>query len=136
MLIEMYGIKTHQLVTTKYKSVLQLHFKYASIRRCNNQQGIKTTGISLQTVRDIKKAVLRKRFADVDTSHVRYIAMDEISIKKRHTYATLIIDAQTQVLLAAIEGRTQADIAPFFEMLQERGRFQNIKGATIPVFKY
>lgn len=94
MLIEMCGIKTHQLVTTKYKSVLQLHFKYASIRRYNNQQGIKTTGISWQTVRDIKKAVLRKRFADVDTSHVRYIAMDEISIKKRHTYATLIIDAQ------------------------------------------
>lgn len=136
MLIEMCGIKTHQLVTTKYKSVLQLHFKYASIRRYNNQQGIKTTGISWQTVRDIKKAVLRKRFADVDTSHVRYIAMDEISIKKRHTYATLIIDAQTQVLLAAIEGRTQADIAPFFEMLQERGHSKNIKGATIPIFKY
>ena len=91
----------------------------------------KLTGISWQTVKDIEKAALRKRFADVDTSQVRYIAMDEISIKKRHTYATLIIDAQTQVLLAAIEGRTQADIAPFFEMLQERGHAQNIKGATM-----
>ena len=91
----------------------------------------KLTGISWQTVKDIEKAALRKRFADVDTSQIRYIAMDGISIKKRHTYATLIIDAQTQVLLAAIEGRTQADIAPFFEMLQERGHAQNIKGATM-----
>lgn len=55
----------------------------------------KLTGISWQTVKDIEKAALRKRFADVDTSQVRYIAMDEISIKKRHKYATLIIDAQT-----------------------------------------
>ena len=91
----------------------------------------RTSGIHWQIVKDVEKAVLMEKFNTIDTSKVRYIAMDEISIKKRHTYATLIINAQTQELLAAIEGRRHIDITPFFEMLKERGHAQNILGATM-----
>lgn len=91
----------------------------------------RTSGIHWQIVKDIEKSVLRKRFNTIDTSKVRYIAIDEISIKKRHTYATLVIDAQTQELLATIEGRRYKDLKPFFEMLKERGHAQNILGATM-----
>lgn len=89
------------------------------------------TGIEADIIRSIDKALLAERFKTLDYSKVRNIAIDEISIKKHHRYISVIIDADSRRLLYACNGRKKADLAPFFERLQELGLLGQIEGAVM-----
>jgi len=52
---------------------------------------------------------------------VRYIAVDEFSIRKRHQYMTVVLDLETGQILHAHEGRDAQALIPFLEKLKRRG---------------
>ena len=88
-------------------------------------------GVEADIVRDIDKARLKLLFNGIPLENVKYIAIDEISVRKHHDYITVIIDAQTRRLLFAAHGRKKDDLKPFFEKLKQLGLIGNILGAVM-----
>ena len=88
-------------------------------------------GVEADIVRAIDKARLKLWFKSIPLENVKYIAIDEISVRKHHDYITVIIDAQTRRLLFATHGRKKDDLKPFFEKLKQLGLIDNILGAVM-----
>jgi transposase len=70
-----------------------------------------------------KKAL--KRLVDPpDFSGVRILAVDELAIRKGHTYATRVIDVATKRTLFVTRDHDQRALARFYRLLGPRGRRQ------------
>lgn len=57
----------------------------------------------------------------VDFSDVTVLAMDELAIRKRRRYATVVIEPQRKRVLWVGRGRSRADVRSFFELLGPQG---------------
>lgn len=79
-------------------------------------------GLDWKTVKEIHKEHLKEKFADEDIGHPRLLAVDEISLKKRHRYLTLIINWETGRVLWVGEGRKYETLKEFFDFLSEEQR--------------
>lgn len=51
-------------------------------------------GLSWDTVRSIDKACLEGELKPPDLRGVRHLALDEFTIRRRHTYATIFLDVK------------------------------------------
>jgi len=89
------------------------------------------TGVNWEIIKEADKEYLEERFRYIDTSEVRRVAMDEFSIRRGQSYATMVIDADTRMPLYITEGKTSEDLRPFFDLLKMRGHDVNIVGATM-----
>lgn len=69
------------------------------------------------TVKEIDHHRLAKDVPVPDLNRVRRLIMDEFALHKGHRYATIVICADTQQVLWIGEGRSRADVRPFFEWL-------------------
>jgi transposase len=78
-------------------------------------------GLGWDTVKNIDKAYLKARLDPVDLSDVEALAMDEVSIRKRHRYATVFADPISGKVFWVVEGRKREDIRAFFELLGPEG---------------
>ena len=75
--------------------------------------------MSWHQVRDIVKEKLQKQEAQRSWRHVKYLAIDEIAIRKGHRYMTVIVDLESGMVLDAVEGRSFEDVAPVFKRLRK-----------------
>lgn len=75
------------------------------------------TGLHWHTLKTIDKARLARDLPEPDLARVRYLVMDEFALFKGHRYATVVLDAETRQVLWVGEGRSRADIRPFFQWL-------------------
>ncbi|MCP4568666.1 MAG: ISL3 family transposase, partial [FCB group bacterium] len=80
-------------------------------------------------VRNIHKAKLTTVYREIDLKKVRYLGVDEFSIRKGHTYMTVFIDLQTGRVLHAAEGTRREDIAPFLKTLSKKSH--NIRAVSV-----
>lgn len=71
------------------------------------------TGVSWDTVKDIHKEYLQKKYRSVEYASLRYLGIDEFSIKKGHEYMTVVIDLESGKIVHAVEGRNKESIMPF-----------------------
>jgi len=78
-------------------------------------------GLGWDAVKNIDKACLKARLDPVDLSGLEALAMDEVSIRKRHRYATVFADPTSGKVLWVVEGRKREDIREFFELLGPDG---------------
>jgi transposase len=74
-------------------------------------------GIGWDCVKDILKRHLARRFARPSLAKLRYIAIDEISVKKGHKYLTLVMDLQSGAVVFVGDGKGAKALAPFWEEL-------------------
>lgn len=72
-----------------------------------------------KTIKNIHKDYLIKRFSEEDTGYPRLIAVDEISVKKRHRYLTVVINWENGRVLWIGEGRRYETLKEFFDSLTE-----------------
>lgn len=79
-------------------------------------------GVGWDMVKDIHKTRLSIRYRDIPLKKVRYIGIDEFSLKKGHTYMTVFTDLETGRILHAVEGRSKEDIQPFLEKLARKAK--------------
>lgn len=78
-------------------------------------------GVSWTFVKDVFKKHLRRRLKKRSLKKVRYIAIDEFSIRKGHQYMTVILDLDTGRILHAAEGRGADAVIPFMRKLKAAG---------------
>lgn len=81
----------------------------------------KLTGIHWETIRnlhlEIMENTLEQHKAELKASGYRpkFLAVDEFSIRKGHTYATCVMDLETGEVLWVGEGRSKDDFEQFFK---------------------
>lgn len=78
------------------------------------------TGVSWDTVKDIHKEYLQKKYRSIEYAKVRYIGIDEFSIKKGHEYMTVVVDLETGRIIHVVEGRDKKSIIPFLRKLARK----------------
>lgn len=76
-------------------------------------------GLDWKTVKDIHKTYLKSKFSQQEIGTPRILAVDEISLKKRHHSLTVIINWQNGSVLWAGVGRKYETMKAFFSSLTE-----------------
>lgn len=74
-------------------------------------------GTGWDSIKDIIKRNLRRRFSKPSLKGVRYLAIDEISIRKGHKYLTIVLDIEHGVVLFVGNGKGEDALVPFWDRL-------------------
>jgi transposase len=82
----------------------------------------KILNISWHIVKEVVKAKLLLEYGKPDLSNVRRLSIDEISVKKRHTHLTVVINADNGQPLFIGDGKGEVALEPFWAMLGPRRR--------------
>lgn len=72
-------------------------------------------GLSWDTVKAIDKAYLEGELNPPDLTGVRHLALDEFSIRRRHTYATIFLDVERNRVLWVCRTREKQAVKDVFE---------------------
>lgn len=78
-------------------------------------------GVSHTMVKGIDKRYLKARFAKPKLKHVKTIAIDEISIRKGHTYLTIVMDLESGAIIFMGKGKGETALKPFWKRLRSSG---------------
>lgn len=73
-------------------------------------------------IKNIHKSHLTSKYRSIDLSDVKYLGMDEFSIKKGHKYMTIFVHMQTGRILHAVEGTSKEAISPFLQILAKKAK--------------
>jgi transposase len=79
-------------------------------------------GVSWGLIKNIHKAYLKEKHKGIDFEVLRYIGIDEFSIRKGHEYMTIFINLETGEIIHAVEGKSMASVSPFFLELKEKAK--------------
>ena len=91
------------------------------------------TGLSWDQVRYIDKRTLKKRFGGRVSKHLEVLCIDEVSIKKRHNYLTIIADYFSGRVVAVIKTRKYTAVASFLKSLPKKTR-KGIKAVAMDMW--
>jgi transposase len=78
-------------------------------------------GVGWDLVKEIHKSKLRGLYRRIPLQKVRYLGIDEFSIRKGHEYMTVFLDLERGRILQAVEGRSKEVVAPFLKKLAQKG---------------
>jgi len=73
-------------------------------------------------VKNIHKSKLICSYKKISLAKVKYLGIDEFSIRKHHKYMTIFVNLQTGRILHAVEGTRKEAIAPFLKQIQKKAR--------------
>jgi transposase len=76
-------------------------------------------GLDPKTVKALDYEKLKQHYAATDTENLRLLAIDEIAIKKGHTYMTVVLDYETGRVVWMGKGRRTSTLATFFAQLTD-----------------
>lgn len=79
-------------------------------------------GLNWNTVKNIHKAYLQKKYEKINYKNLVYLSMDEFSIKRGHKYMTVFLDLSTGRIIYACEGRSIECLEPFLQKLKKRAK--------------
>lgn len=77
--------------------------------------------VSWDTIKDIQKRYLKRRFTRPRLKGLQEIAIDEISIGRGHRYLTVVLDLLTGAVLFVGDGKGAAALGPFWRRLRSSG---------------
>ena len=66
-------------------------------------------------LKEIHKSKLHNLYRNIPLKGLKFLGIDEFSIRKGHKYMTIFIDLQSGRILHAVEGRSQENIQPFLK---------------------
>jgi len=75
-------------------------------------------GLSWDTVKEMERRYLERRFDPPSLRAVKRIAIDEIAVRKGHVYRTIVLDLDSGRVLHVGEGKGADAVRPFFERLR------------------
>lgn len=78
-------------------------------------------GVGWDTVKDIQKRNLLRRFRKPRLKHLRRIGIDEISVGKGHQYLTTVLDLDQGAVVFVGKGRGAEALDPFWKRLRGSG---------------
>ncbi len=110
-------MKPHKRVTTRLATYILELCKVMSIKDVARH-----LGLDWKTIKAIHKEHLIEQFSQEDLGYPRLLAMDEVSLKKRHHYLTVNINWETGRVLWIGQGRTYETVKACFDSLTEEQR--------------
>jgi transposase len=75
-------------------------------------------GVSWDTIKDIQKRFLQRRFAKPKLKRLRRIAIDEISVGRGHRYLTIVLDLDSGAVVFVGDGKGTDSLEPFWKRLR------------------
>ena len=78
-------------------------------------------GLVWDTVKDIQKRWLFKHFRKPKLKHLKLLAIDEISIGKKHRYLTIVLDLQSGAVVFIGDGKGADSLIRFWKKLKHSG---------------
>jgi len=78
-------------------------------------------GVSWDTIKDIQKRRLRRRFSRPKLKHLRRIAIDEICIGRGYQYLTVVLDLQSGAVVYVGDGKGSEALVSFWKRLRASG---------------
>jgi transposase len=75
-------------------------------------------GVSWDTVKEIQKEDLHRRFAKPKLKHLKRLAVDEISVAKGHRYLTVVLDLDSGAVVFVGDGKGADALSPFWRRLR------------------
>lgn len=78
--------------------------------------------VSWNLVKGIHKHKLSMTYRRISLTNVKYLGVDEFSIRKNHRYMTIFVDLQTGRILHALEGTSKEVISPFLKRIKKKAR--------------
>ena len=76
------------------------------------------TGLGWNTVKNIHKRHLHKKYKNIRLRKLRYIAIDEVCIGKGHKYLTIVMDLCSGAVIHIGEGKGGDALKPFWKRLK------------------
>ena len=74
--------------------------------------------VSWDTIKDIQKHYLTKKFSRPSLKDLRYMAIDEIAVSKGHRYLTVVLDLETGAVIFVGDGKGADALEPFWKRLR------------------
>lgn len=108
-------VKQKKRVTLSFEKYVIGLMRFATIEHV-----AKFLGVSWGLVKSIHKAYLKDKYQSPDLEIVRYIGIDEFSIRKGHEYMTIFINLETGEIIHAVEGKSMESVTPFLLELREK----------------
>jgi len=81
-------------------------------------------GLDWKTVKEIDKHFLEEEFGQTRYEGLRILAIDEISIRRGHTYMTVVLNYESGAVVWMGEGRSVSTLDEFFGKMPEAQRLQ------------
>jgi transposase len=78
-------------------------------------------GVGWDTIKDILKRDLSRRYAKPKLKHLRYLAIDEIAVAKGHRYLTVVMDLESGAVVFVGDGKGADALKPFGKRLRPSG---------------
>jgi transposase len=80
----------------------------------------KVLGVGWDLVKDLHKVYLQRKYKTPPLKELKYLAVDEFSIRKGRSYMTIFVDLESGRILHAIAGKSGQSIRPFLKSLRRR----------------
>ena len=77
-------------------------------------------GVGWDLVKDIHKEHLKSKYKAPPLKDLKYLGIDEFSIRKGHSYMSIFVDLKSCRILHAVEGKAGKDITPFLKVLRRK----------------
>jgi transposase len=90
-------------------------------RRMTIRDVARHLNVSWDTIKDIQKRDLLRRFAKPKLKHLRHIAIDEIAVAKGHRYLTVVMDLDSGAVVFVGDGKGADALLPFWKRLRPSG---------------
>jgi transposase len=78
-------------------------------------------GVGWDTIKDIPKRDLSRRYAKPKLKPLRFIAIDEIAVAKGHRYLTVVMDLESGAVVFVGDGKGADALKPFWKRLRPSG---------------
>jgi transposase len=80
-------------------------------------------------IKDIHKSKLQRLYRKMPIHKLKYLGIDEFSIRKGHKYMTIFIDLKEGRIIHAVEGTSKEKIQPFLKILARKAK--NLKAVAM-----
>lgn len=77
-------------------------------------------GVSWDVVKDIHKEALKRVYKSINYKELRYIGVDEFSVRKGHDYMTIFTNLESGEIIHAVEGRDKEVVLPFLKKVARK----------------
>jgi len=77
--------------------------------------------MSWDTIKEIHRWALDRKFKKRRIKHLRRLAVDEVAVRKGHRYLTIVLDLDSGEVVWVCEGRESQSLEPFLKRLRRAG---------------
>jgi transposase len=117
-------VRGKRRVTLSFESYVVELMRFATIEHTS-----KFLKVSWSLVKDIHRDYLKREYKNPDLNLIRYIGVDEFSIRKGHNYMTIFINLESGEIIHAVEGKSLENVKPF--ILQLKQKAQNLQAIAM-----